>query len=227
MQQKIQLRKKYLNLRKKKYFNIDKSFFLPLIKLLRLKFKKKIIKIALYYPSNFELDVLKILEYKNFSIQDILLPAIDKNNFMNFFSWSKNDILFVSEFGMLEPMYRQLETVMHNTNKNHFGFDNMQLTEQAQYTEYSDGGFYNWHMDNGVNFESGNEPVRKISMSLLLNHESEFDGGDLELCEEGKVAPLKQGHAIFFASFLNHRVKPVTRGTRKSLVMWFGGTPFK
>ena len=89
------------------------------------------------------------------------------------------------------------------------------------------GGFYNWHMDNGVNFESGNEPVRKISMSLLLNHESEFDGGDLELCEEGKVAPLKQGHAIFFASFLNHRVKPVTRGTRKSLVMWFGGTPFK
>ena len=130
-------------------------------------------------------------------------------------------------FGMLEPMYRQLENVMHNTNKNHFGFDNMQLTEQAQYTEYSDGGFYNWHMDNGVNFESGNEPVRKISMSLLLNHESEFDGGDLELCEEGKVAPLKQGHAIFFASFLNHRVKPVTRCTRKSLVMWFGGTPFK
>ena len=62
---------------------------------------------------------------------------------------------------------------------------------------------------------------------LEINHESEFDGGDLELCEEGKVAPLKQGHAIFFASFLNHRVKPVTRGTRKSLVMWFGGTPFK
>ena len=104
MQQKIQLRKKYLNLRKKKYFNIDKSFFLPLIKLVRLKFKKKIIKIALYYPSNFELDVLKILEYKNFSIQDILLPAIDKNNFMNFFSWRKNDILYVSEFGMLEPI---------------------------------------------------------------------------------------------------------------------------
>ena len=130
-------------------------------------------------------------------------------------------------FGMLEPMYRQLENVMHNTNKNHFGFDNMQLTEQAQYTEYSDGGFYNWHMDNGVNFESGNEPVRKISMSLLLNHESEFEGGELELCAEDNVAPLTQGHAIFFASFLNHRVKPVTKGVRKALVVWFGGTPFK
>ena len=89
MQQKIQLRKKYFNLRKKKYFNIDKSFFLPLAKLIRLKFKKKIIKIALYYPSNFELDVLKIFEFKNFSNQDILLPVIDKNNFMNFFPWKK------------------------------------------------------------------------------------------------------------------------------------------
>ena len=31
----------------------------------------------------------------------------------------------------------------------------------------------------------------------------------------------------FFASFIRHRVKPVTRGRRQSLVMWFGGTPFK
>ena len=44
---------------------------------------------------------------------------------------------------------------------------------------------------------------------------------------EGKVAKIKQGHAIFFASFIRHRVKPVTRGRRQSLVMWFGGTPFK
>ena len=130
-------------------------------------------------------------------------------------------------FKSIKSMYRKLEQTMYETNQNHFGFDNMQITEQAQYTEYLNGGFYEWHTDNGINFMNGTSPVRKISMSLLLNHESEFDGGDLELCEEGKVAPLKQGHAIFFASFLNHRVKPVTRGTRKSLVMWFGGTPFK
>jgi len=80
-------------------------------------------------------------------------------------------------FGMLEPMYRQLENIMRDTNRNHFGFDNMQLTEQAQYTEYSDGGFYNWHMDSGIDFRGGGSPVRKISMSLLLNHESEFEGG--------------------------------------------------
>ena len=104
MQHKIQLRKKYLNLRKNKYFNIDKSFFLPLINLIRHKFKKKIIKVALYYPSNFELNVLKILEHRNFSNQEILLPVTDKNNLMNFFSWKKNEVLYVGKFGILEPI---------------------------------------------------------------------------------------------------------------------------
>lgn len=129
-------------------------------------------------------------------------------------------------FGMLEPMYRQLEIVMHRTNLNHFGFDGMRLTEQAQYTEYSDGGYYNWHMDSAVSCEK-EPPVRKISMSLLLNHESEFQGGELELIEPNKKVFIKQGQGIFFASFLNHRVLPVTKGVRKSLVVWFGGTPFR
>jgi PKHD-type hydroxylase len=43
----------------------------------------------------------------------------------------------------------------------------------------------------------------------------------------GKFAELKQGHAIIFASFLNHRVNPVTKGMRQSLVCWFGGKPFR
>ena len=129
-------------------------------------------------------------------------------------------------FGKLEPMYRRLEQVMHQTNRNHFGFEGMQLTEQAQYTEYPEGGYYQWHQDNDVNMEK-EPPVRKISMTLLLSHENEFDGGELELLAPGKKAPLKQGHAVFFASFISHRVAPVTRGLRKSLVVWFGGTPFK
>ena len=103
MFQKNRLRKKYLNLRKNKYFNIDKSFFLPLINMIRNKFKKKKIKVALYYPSNFELNVLKILDYRNFSNQEILLPVTEKNNLMNFFSWEKNEVLYVGKFGILEP----------------------------------------------------------------------------------------------------------------------------
>ena len=129
-------------------------------------------------------------------------------------------------FSKMNDMYKDIEHIMKTTNGNHFGFDGMQITEMAQYTEYPEGGFYNWHVDNDVNC-AHEPPVRKISMTLLLSPESEFEGGDLELMTEGKVAKLKQGHAIFFASFIRHRVKPVIKGNRKSLVMWFGGTPFK
>ena len=129
-------------------------------------------------------------------------------------------------FKKMPEMYKNIEKIMKATNGNHFGFDGMTITEPAQYTEYPEGGFYDWHIDNNVSMQH-EPPVRKISMTLLLSPESEFEGGDLELMTEGKVAKIKQGHAIFFASFIRHRVKPVTRGNRKSLVMWFGGTPFK
>ena len=129
-------------------------------------------------------------------------------------------------FSKMNDMYKDIEKIMKTTNGNHFGFDGMQITELAQYTEYPEGGFYEWHVDNDVNM-AHEPPVRKISMTCLLSPESEFEGGDLELMAEGKVAKLKQGHAIFFASFIRHRVNPVIRGNRKSLVMWFGGTPFK
>ena len=129
-------------------------------------------------------------------------------------------------FKKMTHMYKDIERMMKTTNGNHFGFDGMQINELAQYTEYPEGGFYEWHTDNDVNMQY-EPPVRKISMTLLLSPESEFEGGDLELMSEGKIAKLKQGHAIFFASFIRHRVKPVIKGNRKSLVMWFGGTPFK
>ena len=129
-------------------------------------------------------------------------------------------------FKKMPEMYKDIEKIMKQTNNNHFGFDGMQITEYAQYTEYPKGGFYDWHVDNDVNC-AHEPPVRKISMTCLLSPESEFEGGDLELIKEGQHAKLKQGHAIFFASFIRHRVVPVIRGNRKSLVMWFGGPPFK
>ena len=126
---------------------------------------------------------------------------------------------------MLE-MYRDIENTMLKANNNHFGFEGMQLTEPAQFTYYPTGGFYEWHMDNDITGKH-QQPVRKISMTLLLSDPSTFEGGELEIMSKGKKVKLKQGHAIFFASWLQHRVKPVTQGERKSLVMWFGGPSFK
>ena len=129
-------------------------------------------------------------------------------------------------FKEMPEMYRDIEKTMLQANNNHFGFDGMRLTEPAQFTHYPTGGFYQWHMDNDV-VGKHQPPIRKISMTLLLSPENEFEGGELEFMSKGKTAKLKQGQAIFFASWLQHRVKPVTKGERKSLVMWFGGPPFK
>ena len=129
-------------------------------------------------------------------------------------------------FNKMPEMYSTLEQIVNKTNNNHFGFDGVKITEQAQYTEYPSGGFYDWHIDSDIN-GINEPPVRKISMTCLLSHESEFEGGGLELMSDGKIARPKQGQAIFFASYIRHRVIPITKGTRKSLVMWFGGTPFK
>jgi len=107
MQKKAKKKKKYFKKKKKKYYDIDNTFFFPIKKFLKKKIKKKLIKIALYYPSNFELNVLKILELKYFSGQEILLPVTEKKNIINFYSWKKNEVLVVNKFGFLEPIKGQ------------------------------------------------------------------------------------------------------------------------
>ena len=129
-------------------------------------------------------------------------------------------------FKDMPEMYRDIEKTMLQANNNHFGFEGMRLTEVAQFTHYLEGGFYDWHMDNDL-IGKHQPPVRKISMTLLLSDPSTFEGGELEFMSDGKTAKLKQGQAIFFASWLQHRVKPITKGERYSLVMWFGGPSFK
>jgi 5-formyltetrahydrofolate cyclo-ligase len=103
MNQKKILRKKYYHLRKKNYYEIDRKFFFPLFRLIKTNFEKKDLKLALYYPSNFELNVLKFLENNYIKNKNVLLPAIERKNNMNFYSWEKNQALIVNQFGMLEP----------------------------------------------------------------------------------------------------------------------------
>tara|TARA_R110000824_G_scaffold122078_2_gene278778 strand:+ start:321 stop:914 length:594 start_codon:yes stop_codon:yes gene_type:complete len=135
-------------------------------------------------------------------------------------------------FEKASKIYSDILGWMELVNRNRFGFEGMKMRETGQYSEYSKGDFYNWHIDLGVNAIPV-PPVRKISLSLLLNDPKEFEGGELEIfsragdTNDNFVFKLKQGQALFFASFHVHRVKPIISGNRKSLVMWFGGTPFK
>ena len=100
------------------------------------------------------------------------------------------------------------------------------VIEPLQFTQYNGEKEqrYDWHVDHFIG--EVEKDTRKISFTILLN--DEFEGGDLEFMSEGnKPEQLVQGQAIFFNSLIRHRVAKVKKGIRRSLVMWFGGPPFK
>ena len=99
---KYNLRRKTLNIRKKnsnKNFEIDLKKFFSFFKTNILKSKN----IGGYFPSNFEIDDLKILEMMEKKKFNISLPVIKENNQMNFLQWSRNDPLKINKFGIPEP----------------------------------------------------------------------------------------------------------------------------
>ena len=104
MHQKNLVRKKYLLFRKKKYYDVSKDFFSPLLNLIKLKLNKQKLKLALYYPASFEINPLRLLEFNYISNQTLLLPVVEENSTMKFFPWKKNEVLLVNRYGMLEPI---------------------------------------------------------------------------------------------------------------------------
>lgn len=126
-------------------------------------------------------------------------------------------------------MYQRLSPFIARVNHEHFRFD-LESMENFQYTEYTEGQNYDWHVD----CMAGREHCRKLSMSILLSDPSEFEGGKFELMQYGSPDPsriaypeLKKGDALFFPSFMGHRVTPVTSGVRHSVVCWVSGPQFK
>ena len=98
---KSSLRKKILKLRKKKF---SKNFYISPNKFLKFLVKKKLKPkvIGAYYPFNYELDILNILEVLQKKNCIISLPKISKNNQMDFFQWSFEDPLKINKFGIPE-----------------------------------------------------------------------------------------------------------------------------
>ena len=113
MQNKNRLRKKYFFIRKKRYFDIKPSFFNPLIKLINKKYKKKTVNLSSYYPSSFEVNILKLFEINVIKKINVSLPVITRNNSMHFYKWEKNELLQINKFGMLEP-FKSIKNVIPN-----------------------------------------------------------------------------------------------------------------
>ena len=140
-------------------------------------------------------------------------------------------------------IYNEIHPYIHTANKNagwNFQWD---FSESCQFTKYKLNQFYDWHCDSwNKPYNRPEEPdrhgkIRKLSVTVSLSDENDYEGGDFEfdfrnddkgsnqpqLCKE--IRP--KGSVVVFPSFGWHRVKPVTSGTRYSLVIWNLGWPFK
>ena len=139
-------------------------------------------------------------------------------------------------------IYKEIIPYVHKANINanwNFQIDSM---EHCQFTKYKKKQFYNWHCDSYK--EPFNRPndilhgkIRKLSVTCSLSDPNEYEGGELEFNfnnpEKSKKSNLykckeilPKGSLVVFPSFVYHRVCPVIKGTRHSLVMWNTGNPF-
>jgi PKHD-type hydroxylase len=113
--------------------------------------------------------------------------------------------------------------VLSLVNGEYWKFDLDGEPDYMQFTIYEEGDFYDWHLDIGeADSETGK---RKISSSVQLSDPVSYENGDLELFvgQEERAAPKDLGSMIIFPSYSLHRVKPVTKGIRYSLVHWMSG----
>lgn len=134
-------------------------------------------------------------------------------------SWVEN----VPEYNWL---FQRLAFVVTEINRDIFGFDLTGFGEAIQLTNYNSAeqGTYDWHLDYNSKGIS-----RKLSLVLQLTDPSQYEGGNLEIMISSKpeVVPKQRGLIALFPSYTLHRVTPVTKGTRQSLVVWTSGPAFK
>ena len=125
-------------------------------------------------------------------------------------------------------IFDRINYVIQAGNEQFYNF-HLNGYSQFQYTTYDSEGRYDWHMDIalGDKFDNYSEP-RKLSFTLLLN--DDFEGGEFQFNkgkeEDATTVELKKGKIVMFPSFMIHRVTPVTKGIRKSLVVWVMGPKF-
>lgn len=108
-----------------------------------------------------------------------------------------------------------------------FQFDLQFITENLQYRILSPKSkFENWHRDA----ENLHSSRRKLVIISNLSSPDDYEGGEIEIWLNGDkplTLPKDQYTAFIFPSFYLYKENPVTKGIKKELKMWVGGTPFR
>ena len=137
----------------------------------------------------------------------------------------KSSVMFLHNNEEHNWIYEKIAGVAQHANYQFYGFDLQGIAEPLQLAEYSDGGFFEWHMD----FGAGAISHRKLSITVQLSDPEDYEGGELQFMINNTVeaAPAKKGTVVIFPSFVLHRVTPITRGLRRSIVGWVSGMPYR
>jgi len=171
----------------------------------------------------------KIQEGKNLSDED--LKDLKKKRDSN--------IVWLSD----RWIFKEIQPFIHQANRL-AGWDfEWSFSEACQFTKYKLNQFYDWHCDSWESpYANKDNPdtfgkIRKLSVTCSLSAPEDYEGGELEFDFRNtdpdkpairKCAEIKpRGSIVVFPSHVWHRVKPVTKGTRYSLVIWNLGYPFR
>ena len=194
----------------------------------------------LTFPQNTSRDMTQFYTENNlFTPEDILwvenniisVPTetgtVERGDHMEDFSIRKSSIKWLryDHFPQFDWVYNRIQQAIERAN-DLWGFNLYSCPDHIQHTEnQSGGGHYDWHMDIGA----GALSHRKVSVTVQLSDPDSYDGGDLEFLRspQPEVAPRNLGQVVIFPSYMMHRVTSITRGTRKSLVLWVGGEHYK
>ncbi len=122
-------------------------------------------------------------------------------------------------------VFAKAQDFVERVNGHAYRMDLAGFTEPLQIAEYSQGQFYDWHIDLGnLGFS-----IRKLSFIVQLTDPADYEGGAVELLHAREAQPLPRGRGAMavFPSYLLHRVNAVTQGRRYSLVGWIGGPHYR
>jgi PKHD-type hydroxylase len=136
----------------------------------------------------------------------------------------KSKVMWIKP-GANDWIYNKLTEACQQINLNRYKFDITGFQTELQLANYEGNGFFEWHMD----FGAGDISNRKLSITVQLSAPDEYEGGELQFMINQNIitAPKEKGTAIIFPSFALHRVTKVTSGSRKSIVGWIAGPPYK
>lgn len=168
-------------------------------------------------------EVDKIIDLE--ALQNFSKGAIGDNSSSNLNSKIRDsDISWLHPSKESDWVFHKFHNLVGDVNHDVFMYD-IDGFEAFQYTKYKNNQHYTWHFDAFTEYSTWE---RRISASIILTEPDKYEGGVLQVVTNGNIEnPISfkpsAGSVVFFASWMSHRVTPVQKGVRKSLVAWIMG----